>query len=129
MNTDDADRKLAWLRAGYWVSAIADFVIAGMSLIPQLAGVDRFVYPMGMMSAVAVSWGVLLIIAVRKPYERRWVLIPTMLVVALLALVTLASGLAGLIPLWLGLPGFIAGVLVFSLLVYGYRRHAKATSG
>ena len=35
---------------------------------------------MGLMSAVAFSWAVLLIVADRKPVERRWVLLPTTLV-------------------------------------------------
>ena len=72
------------LRTSYWVAAIADFVIAFLVLIPARMGVDAFVYPMGLMSAVAFSWGVLLIIADREPMARRWILLPTMLVVFLL---------------------------------------------
>ena len=76
--------NVRWLRTAYWVAAIADFVIAVLALIPERMGVDQFVYPMGLMAAVAFSWGVMLIVADRKPVERRWVLTPTILVVFLL---------------------------------------------
>lgn len=47
-------------------------------------GLTEVVYPMGLTSVIAFSWGVLLLIADRKPMERRWILIPTILVVSLL---------------------------------------------
>ena len=50
-------------------------------------GLSRIEYPMGLMSAVAFSWGIMLLLADRKPLERKWVLIPTILVVALLTIV------------------------------------------
>jgi hypothetical protein len=50
-------------------------------------GLSEIEYPMGLMSAVAFSWGIMLLIADRKPLERKWVLIPTILVVALLTFV------------------------------------------
>ncbi|KAA3664721.1 MAG: hypothetical protein DWQ04_04245 [Chloroflexi bacterium] len=84
------------IRTSYWVAAIADFVIALLVLIPERMGVTDFVYPMGLMSAVAFSWGVLLIIADQKPVERKWVLLPTILVVFLL-------GVAGIYALSLNL--------------------------
>lgn len=42
-----------FLRASYWVAAIADFMIA--FLIPERMGVRGFVYPMGLMSAVGLD--------------------------------------------------------------------------
>ena len=51
------------IRTSYWVAAVADFIIAILVLIPERMGVTGFVYPMGLMSAVAFSWGVLLILA------------------------------------------------------------------
>ena len=77
-------KQLIMLRASYWAAAIADFVVAALVLVPERMGVTEFVYPMGLMSAVAFSWGVLLLIADRKPLERKWVLAPTLLVVFLL---------------------------------------------
>ena len=70
--------KITWLRISYWTAAIADFGIAISVLIPERVGLTTFVYPMGLISAVALSWGILLLIADRKPFERRWILIPTM---------------------------------------------------
>ena len=86
------------LRSSYWVAAIADFIIAVTVLIPERMGVDSFVYPMGLMSAVAFSWGVLLLVADRRPFERRWVVAPTILVVFLLGVAVLYAGAKGLVP-------------------------------
>jgi hypothetical protein len=83
-------------------------------------GVAHYVYPMGLMSAVAFSWGVMLLIANRQPLDRRWVLIPTMLVVALLGLVGLHAGLTEVIPLMRAVPVFIVSMIVLSILTYGY---------
>lgn len=77
--------KITWLRISYWTAAIADFGIAVSVLIPERVGLTEFVYPMGLISVVAISWGILLLIADRKPMERRWILIPTMIVIALLS--------------------------------------------
>lgn len=112
----DDNRNL--IRASYWVAAIADFIIAFLVLIPERMGVPDFAYPMGLMSAVAFSWGVLLIIADRKPVERRWVLLPTMLVVFLLGVAGIYAVSVGAIP-----PGRIIGsstavVVVLGLLTF-----------
>jgi len=110
------------IRASYWVAAIADFVIAILVLIPERMGVTEFVYPMGLMSAVAFSWGVLLIIADRKPVERRWVLLPTMLVVFLLGVAGVYAMIVGIIPAGRIIGSSIAVVVVLSLLAYTWLR-------
>ena len=114
------DNKIRWLRIAYWTAAIADFLIAILVLIPARMGVTHYVYPMGLMSAVAFSWGVLLIFADKHPLERRWILIPTVLVVALLGVVALHAGLTGLIPLVRLIPTVIVTVIVVSILIYSY---------
>lgn len=106
------------IRASYWVAAIGDFVVAVLVLIPGRMGVERYVYPMGLMSAVAFSWGVLLLVADRKPLERKWILVPTSLVVFLLGIAVLYGGSTGLIPPRQFLTSFVALVLVFTLLLY-----------
>ncbi|MFC2030107.1 hypothetical protein ACFLWA_05195, partial [Chloroflexota bacterium] len=53
----------------------------------------------GLFSAVAFSWGVMLILADREPLERRWVLLPTILVGSLLLIAVLYSMYAGAISL------------------------------
>ena len=114
------DTRIKWLRISYWLAALADFVIAVLCLIPSRMGVAHYVYPMGLMSAVAFSWGVLLVAADRKPMERRWILPPTMLVVALLGMVGVHGGITGLLPVSRAVTSATASLIVISVLVYGY---------
>jgi hypothetical protein len=114
------DRKVKWLRIAYWTAAIADFAIAILVLIPSRMGVANYVYPMGLMSAVAFSWGVSLLIADRQPVERRWFIIPTILVVALLGVVGLIAGITGLIPMIRMSITLVVTVIVISILIYSY---------
>jgi len=111
--------KIIWLRISYWTAAIADFGIALSVLFPERMGLSEFVYPMGLVAAVAFSWGVLLIIADRKPIERRWILIPTMIVVALLTGVRVYAAYIGLIEFSLAI--LLFGVLLLVVMVYSYR--------
>ena len=110
------NHPLVLLRLGYWVAAIADFIIAILALIPQRMGVPEFVYPMGLMSAVAFSWGVMLILADRRPLERRWVLVPTMLVVFLLGVAVGYALSTGLIPVQQAIFSLVAVAVVLVLL-------------
>jgi len=112
--------KVLWLRVGYWVAAVADFAIAILVLFPERMGVTGFVYPMGLMSAVAFSWGVMLVIADRRPLERRWVLLPTMLVVFLIGIAGAYAGIKGLIPVGRVIGSSAAAVIVLGLLFYGW---------
>jgi hypothetical protein len=100
------------------VAAVVDFVVAIVVLIPERMGVPDFVYPMGLMSAVAFSWGVLLIIADRKPMERKWVLQPTILVVFLLGVAVVYAVSTDLISFRGTIPSLAAVVIVLSLLIY-----------
>ena len=113
------------IRASYWAAAIADFVIAILVLIPDRMGVSQFVYPMGLMSAIAFSWGVLLVIADRKPVERRWVLLPTMLVIFLLGVAAMYAAVAGVIPVERIIGSSLTVVLLLSLLGYTCYRTCK----
>jgi len=114
------DKKIRWLRIAYWTAAIVDFIVAILVLIPGRMGVDLYVYPMGLMSAVAFSWGVLLILADRHPVERRWMIVPTILVVVLLGVVGLHAGLTELIPWVRIIPSSGAIIIVLAILVYSY---------
>ena len=113
--------KVRWLRISYWAGAIGDFAIAILVLMPERMGVPSYVYPMGLMSAVAFSWGCMLIWADRKPVERRWVLLPTILVGVMLLLAVLSSVYVGAIPLERVLPNLFllpAVVVLWSLSYY-----------
>jgi hypothetical protein len=114
------DKKKRWLRFSYWTAAIADFVVAVSVLVPARMGVTHYVYPMGLIAATAFSWGVLLIFADRRPYERKWVLVPTILVVSLLGLVAAHAGLTGLISPDKVIPRIVIAIGVLSVLVYSY---------
>ena len=110
--------KITWLRISYWIAAIADFGIAISVLIPERVGLTEFVYPMGLISVVAISWGILLLIADRKPIERRWILIPTIIVVILLSGVRIYAAINGMIKFSIAF--LILGIIIISLLTYSY---------
>jgi hypothetical protein len=88
-------------------------------------GVAHYVYPMGLMSAVAFSWGVLLLFADRKPIERRWILKSTLLVVALLGVAAVHAGLTGLIPFSRVIPTVLVTVTVLSILAYSLKNASE----
>jgi hypothetical protein len=96
---NDMKNNVKWLRISYWAGAIGDFSIAILVLIPERMGVPSYVYPMGLMSAVAFSWGCMLIWADREPIERKWVLKPTILVGTMLLIAMIYSINAGVIPI------------------------------
>lgn len=116
-----------WLRLSYWVAAIADFLIAFLVISPDIDGTENYVISMGQMSVVAASWGVMLILADRKPIERRWIVIPTLLVVLLLGLVSLHALITGIMPASRVIPALGASILVFILLIYGYLKSRNMT--
>ena len=111
-------RTVLQLRLSYWVAAIADFIIAVLAWMPERMGVVETVYPMGLVSAIAFSWGVLLIMADRKPIERKWILIPTILVVSLITLVRIWFSLYGPVEFSGALLLFATGLII--LMAYSY---------
>jgi drug/metabolite transporter (DMT)-like permease len=111
-------KQILLVRISYWAAALADFSIAILVLIPERMGLTEIEYPMGLVSAIAFSWGVLLLIADRKPLERRWILIPTILVVTLLTIVRTIFGINETIEFSIGL--FLFGVVLIVLMAYSY---------
>lgn len=111
-------KEILLLRLSYWAAAIADFYIAILVLIPERMGLTEIVYPMGLVSAIAFSWGVLLVIADRRPMERRWVLIPTIIVVALLALVRILFALNETVEF--SFTFLLLGIVLIILMAYSY---------
>ncbi len=114
------ENKVKWLRVSYWTGAIGDFAIAVLALIPERMGVPSYVYPMGLLSAASFSWGCLLIWADREPIERRWVLLPTILVGAMLLLAGIYSIYAGVFFFWAYMPNFILFPAVITLWSFSY---------
>lgn len=117
---------IPFLRISYWTAAIADFGIAVLAWMPARMGVTEPVYPMGLASAVAFSWAVLLVFADRRPLERRWILIPTILVVALIALARTKFSLDGAIEFSTPLLLFAVALIIF--MTYSYYRANKYVS-
>ncbi len=117
------DKTLILLRVSYWSAALADFGIAAVMLMPARMGMSEIVYPMGLASAVAFSWAVMLLFADRKPLERRWMLVPTILVIALLTCTRILFSLDGAIEFsWFYL---LLGTGLIVLLAYSYARANK----
>ncbi|MBT2969946.1 MAG: hypothetical protein B6D72_06710 [gamma proteobacterium symbiont of Ctena orbiculata] len=114
------DKRIKWLRISYWTAALMDFFIAVSVLIPERMGVAGYVYPMGLISVVAFSWGVMLLFADREPLQRSWILVPTILVVVLLGMVALHAGLTELISMFRAISMLCIAIMVLTILIYGY---------
>ena len=116
------DNRVKWLRVSYWAGAIGDFAIAILVMLPDRMGVPSYVYPMGLTSAVAFSWGCMLIWADREPIERRWVLLPTILVGTMLLLAGIYSIYVGVITARSYIPNFILFPAMIALWSISYYR-------
>ena len=112
------EKQILLLRLSYWIAALADFAIAYWALMPHRMGLTEVVYPMGLTSAIAFSWGVLLLIADRKPMDRCWILIPTILVVGSLTAVRVIFSQYEMIEFSLAFLLFGIGLMV--LMTYSY---------
>lgn len=112
------NKSILLLRLSYWIAAIADFIIAILAWIPERMGAADIAYPMGLASVIAFSWGVMLLIADRKPIERKWILIPTILVVALITIVRIKFSLYEIIEFNLALLLFAITLII--LMTYSY---------
>lgn len=122
-------RTIILLRLSYWTAAIADLVVAILILIPERMGATEITYPMGLASVVVFSWVVMLIIADRKPIERKWILIPTILVVSLIIIVRMWFSLEGVIEFNLVLLLFAIALIILMACSYYYAsKHATSSS-
>jgi len=81
-------------------------------------GVAEIAYPMGLVSVIAFSWTVMLLIADRKPIERKWILVPTILVVTLITIVRIKFSLDETIEFNLALLLFAIALII--LMTYSY---------
>ncbi|MCG7899894.1 MAG: hypothetical protein JAY99_01220 [Candidatus Thiodiazotropha lotti] len=121
-------KQVLLLRISYWLAAVADFAVAILVWIPERMGVTETVYPMGLASAVILSWAVLLLMADRKPLERRWILIPTILVVALLAITRTLFSQDGAIEFSIVLLLFAIALIIFMAYSYYYAGKYQASN-
>lgn len=119
-------KPILLLRLSYWTAAIADFVVAKLILMPERMGVTEITYPMLLASVTVFSWVVMLLIADRKPVERKWILIPTILVVTLITIVRTRFSLEGTIEFNLALLLFAIALII--LMTYSYYCASKHES-
>ena len=115
-------KSILLLRLSYWIAAIADFIIAILAWIPERMGVAEIAYPMGLASVIAFSWGVMLLIADRKPIDRKWILIPTILVVTLITIVRTKFSLDETVEFNLALLLFAIALVILMTYSYFYAR-------
>jgi len=111
-------KPILLLRLSYWAAAITDFVVAILFLMPERMGETEITYPMGLASVTVFSWVVILIMADRKPIERKWVLIPTIIVVTLITIVRVIFSLGETIEFNLALLLFAIALII--LMAYSY---------
>jgi hypothetical protein len=86
--------------------------------MPERMGEAEITYPMGLASVTVFSWVVILIMADRKPVERKWILIPTILVVTLITIVRTKFSLEGIIEFNIAL--ILFGIALIILMTYSY---------
>jgi len=121
-------KPIILMRVSYWTAAIADFVVAILLLRPERMGATEITYPMGLASIVVFSWAVMLMIADRKPIERKWILIPTILVVTLIAIVRTWFSMEGVIEFNLALLLFAIALIILMAFSYYYAsKHATSS--
>ena len=116
-------KPIVLLRLSYWAAAITDFVVAILFLMPERMGETEITYPMGLASVTVFSWVVILIMADRKPIERKWVLIPTIIVVILITIVRVIFSLGETIEFNLAL--FLFAIALIILMAYSYYYASK----
>jgi hypothetical protein len=102
------------IRFAFLAPSLADFALSGLQLYKLTVAIEESFVPRALLCAIALSWGVLLLVAYRKPKERFWVLRPTMLVISLIALAMGAALIRGLIT-----PTYFLAVFVICGLLVG----------
>jgi hypothetical protein len=83
------------LRMAFLAPAIADFVIAILTLYRMDGVVDESLVPRGGFAGAAFCWTILLLLGMRKPVERAWILLPTALLIGCVAAAYLWGYVAG----------------------------------
>ncbi|MDH3729084.1 MAG: hypothetical protein OER77_16255 [Myxococcales bacterium] len=126
-----------WLRASYWVGAIADAIAGVLMLFPQAGramygtvfepGFD-YRYAMGLGASLMLGWTVLLLWADRRPVERRGILLITVFVIFGLALAGAYAVNSGLIALPRMVPTWVFQAFLVVLFSYSYFRSGAAVA-
>ena len=116
------------LRIAMVLPALADFLLAGLTLM-RLAGIeDDSVVPRLQFAGVAFAWGVMLLFAFARPVERAWVLIPTALAVAGVSGAICIGYFANVVSAVSACSAVILALAIFVFIYKGlrYARHAAS---
>lgn len=131
-------REMRWLRASYWVGAVADAIVGVLMFFPEIGraayGDPDFVptadyrYAMRFGASLMLGWTVLLLWADRKPLERRGILPITVFVILGLAWAGAYAVSAGLVPLSNMAPSLGFQAFLVLLFLYSYLRSGRAAA-
>jgi hypothetical protein len=128
------------LHISYWMGAITDLLFAiAMLYVPMLAGILRLpIIPNSLATKLALDmgaslmfgWTVLLMWGDRKPFERKGILLITILpVIAGLVLTTLYGYLSGFIPFKGAIPIWVLQIFLITLFLVAYFYANKVSKG
>lgn len=123
--------RVRWLRASYWVGAIADGFFAIAMVYPpllqfalQIPNTEVTVATrsaLGMGAALMIGWTTLLLWANARPVQRKGILVITVFpVITGLALATLYGLMTGYIPLAGAVSVLVFQLLLVSLFLFSY---------
>ena len=114
-------RKILWLRASYWIGAVADAVVGIRMLMPEAMGEAGFRYAMGTSASLMFGWTLLLIWADRRPVQRKGILLITIFpVIPCLMAAAVYSVLDGVFPVARAVPLWILGASAICLMGFSY---------
>ncbi|MDH3202120.1 MAG: CoA-binding protein [Myxococcales bacterium] len=130
--------EVRWLRASYWVGAIADAMAGVLMLFPDAAtvvyGITGFEpgpdyhYAMGLGASLMLGWTVLLLWADQRPVERRGILLITVFVIFGMALAGAYAVDSGLMALPRMIPTWVFQAFLVVLFSYSYWRSRAAVA-
>ena len=83
------------LRMAFLAPAIADFVLAALTVYKMSDIVDDSLVPRGQFAGAAFCWGILLLAGMARPVERAWILLPTAIVIGCIGAANLLGFLEG----------------------------------
>jgi hypothetical protein len=125
------DPEVRLLRRAFLLGAITDAAALVPMLVPEMANVlwgfgdasGSYRFAMGYGASLMLGWTVLLLWARRRPLERRFVALLTVLVIYGLVLTEVAAVVSGAMPAWRMVPTWIlqAGLLALFATAYHYR--------
>ena len=127
--------KIRLLRLSYWIGAFADLIVGIAMVYPKfLALALRLEEPplaietrcaLGIGASMMFGWTVLLLWADRKPFERKGVLVLTVVVILGLALTIIYGFLGGYIPLASAVSVWVFQTFLIVLFLFAYSLATK----